>query len=85
VPTLQTAIPIPFTVSWAWDLCLKNYKITEKYFLRVYSEFIGDRRGTEHRFVFTKQNKNTIFVYRKQSNESRIQYLHNFTQAIEVD
>lgn len=85
MPTLQTAVPIPFTSSWDWDLCSKKCKIAEKYFLRIYSEFIGDRKGTEHRFAFTKQGKKMIFAYRKQSNGSRIHYLHYYTQAIEVD
>jgi hypothetical protein len=34
---------------------------------------------------YLQNKKNIIFVSRKQNNESRIQYLHYYTQTIDVD
>jgi len=65
VSTLQTTVPVPFTVSWDWDLCLKKCKIAEKYFLLIYSEFVGDITGTGYRFVFTRTNKKFLLSFQK--------------------
>jgi hypothetical protein len=85
VPPLQAAVIIPFTIPWDWNICLKICKIAEKYFLRIYCEFIGERRGAFLRTSIPIYETKNIFVYRKHRNESRIQYLHYYTQTIQVD